>query len=304
MGLLDKVNDFVQGEQGQNLINKLGGSNQNDQSDRQNTGRDESAIKRDDQQSYGGPTSGFDSTSDRYNSSSSSGTGGQDETPSYGGASTGFGGTSERYTSSSSGESREHGNESESFGGASTGFGGTSERYTGSGSGSNSRDGQGKDDSEGWEDDNSRSSQGAGARRGTENAYSSSRGDFSASGAAYGSTATPHYGSAEADADGAFLEDRGEGRGRQEQRNNPFGEGRDEQQGYERGSDERNDSSYGGGDRGLDFVASGGGSAYGDGLNDFGGAGRNNDGAGGSSYEPSFPDQRDGRPGGERDNYP
>ncbi|GAA6055222.1 hypothetical protein JCM3770_000722 [Rhodotorula araucariae] len=293
MGIFDKVSELVQGEQGQNLLNKFGGNNQNESA---NTGsRDESAVKRDDQQSFGGPTSGFDSTSERYTSGSSS--------------------------SSSAGQG-----EPASFGGASTGFGGTSSRYTDAGSGAGGRgsadEGAGKDDSDEWEDDDPRS---ALRRRASEQAYSSSRGDFTASGAEYGSTATPHYGAAEAGDDGAFLEpERTDDRAAADvQRNDPFGEGSDEQPGYERGSDEKRDSSYGGGDRGIDFVASGGASAYADGLNEFGGAGRNNDGEGrcelsplhkpeheiddvyvSSSYQPDFPDQRDGRRDGERDNYP
>ncbi|GAA6028600.1 hypothetical protein JCM8097_007304 [Rhodosporidiobolus ruineniae] len=62
------------------------------------------------------------------------------------------------------------------------------------------------------------------------------------------------------------------------------------------------DSSYGGGERGKDFEASGGGSAYGDGQTDFGGAGRLNDDSysksehGGSTRsDSSYPD------GGEDD---
>ena len=129
---------------------------------------------------------------------------------------------------------------------------------SGSGSG-----GAGGDDAE-WEDDDSKARRRMSAsRRGDANAYSSSRGDFSSTGGAYGSTATPRYGAAEAGADGAFLGEREEDeqQRQQEQRNNPFGEGRDEQPGYEAGHEERQDSSYGGGDRGVDFVASGGGSA-------------------------------------------
>ncbi|GAA5972164.1 hypothetical protein JCM11641_002526 [Rhodosporidiobolus odoratus] len=54
------------------------------------------------------------------------------------------------------------------------------------------------------------------------------------------------------------------------------------------------DSSYGGGERGKDFVASGGGSAYGDGQTEFGGAGRLNDDSysrgekGGSTGTPEY----------------
>ncbi|TNY19369.1 hypothetical protein DMC30DRAFT_417972 [Rhodotorula diobovata] len=261
LGLLDKASDFIQGEQGQNLINKLSGSgndNNNTSSNQQSsTGRrDESAIQRDDQQSYGGPTSGFDSTSERYTS----------------------------------------------------------------GQGAPSSESKSATDDAEWEDEDSnrRRRTSTSGRRGDANAYSSSRGDFSPTGAAYGETATPSYGAREAGADGAFLGERDDDAEpqREAQRNNPYsaaaavgGEDDDgdeqQRQGYERGSEERFDSSYGGGDRGVDFVASGGGSAYGDGLNEYGGAGRNNDGYGRSSYEPDQPvEQRDGRPGGERDNYP
>ncbi|KPV74328.1 uncharacterized protein RHOBADRAFT_44815 [Rhodotorula graminis WP1] len=253
MGILDKATEFIHG-------------NKTDST----SGRDESAIHRDDQQSYGGPTSGFDSTAERYSLSSADSAQQQQQQSSFGG-----------------GETQGMGPQSGSAGG---------------------------DDAE-WEDDDSKarrrgSTASSSSRRGDANAYSSSRGDFSAAtGGAYGSTATPRYGAAEAGADGAFLgereEDDQERQAGQEQRNNPFGEGRDEQPGYEGGHDERQDSSYGGGDRGVDFVASGGGSAYGDGMNEYGGAGRNNDGEGRSSYQPDQPsEQRDGYSGGERSAYP
>ncbi|GAA5852105.1 hypothetical protein JCM9279_005059 [Rhodotorula babjevae] len=262
MGILDKATDFIHGNKNESPST-----------------RDESSIQRDDQQSYGGPTSGFDSTAERYSSSDSA-------------------------QQDSSSVTRD---DQGSVGGATSGFDSTAQRYGGGGAETQGMAPQsgGGDDAE-WEDDDSKARRRMSAsRRNDANAYSSSRGDFSSTGGAYGSTATPRYGAAEAGADGAFLGEREEDEQAQQQRNNPFGEGRDEQPGYEGGHEEKQDSSYGGGDRGVDFVASGGGSAYGDGMNEYGGAGRNNDGEGRSTYQPDQPaEQRDGYPGGERSAYP
>ncbi|GAA5904815.1 hypothetical protein JCM8208_001364 [Rhodotorula glutinis] len=290
MGILDKATDFIHGNSTpyalpipkhphQQLTSSARTSSPSPPAETDSTSsRDESSIQRDDQQSYGGPTSGFDSTAERYSSSQDSNVT-RDDQQSVGGTTSGFDSTAQRYGGGGGGEEAQ---------------------------GMAPQSGSGGDDAE-WEDDDSKARRrmSASSRRNDANAYSSSRGDFSSTGGAYGSTATPRYGAAEAGADGAFLGEREEDEQAQEQRNNPFGEGRDEQRGYEAGHDERQDSSYGGGDRGVDFVASGGGSAYGDGMNEYGGAGRNNDGEGRSSYQPDQPsEQRDGYPGGERSAYP
>ncbi|GJN90243.1 hypothetical protein Rhopal_003242-T1 [Rhodotorula paludigena] len=189
-----------------------------------------------------------------------------------------------------------------STGGATSGFDSTAARYSSDQSGFR---GSNSGDDRAWETDSRPSNRAGLEREGEEatpaptpapDAYSSSKRD-SAAPPAPGKTLEGNDVLFESTLAEAPLNEL------KESVNNPSLVAQPEK-GSGRGAEERFDSSFGGGERGVDMVASGG-SAYGDGQTDFGGAGRNNDGAGRSSYQPDDTGvQKDGEPGGERQVYP